>query len=530
MTGNERQRGRTRAENADSYMGTGGRMKTDTASSAPDTENPPQLIDLGLLFYHIRSAFRRFYFMILILCSLCAGVMCVHEVTSYTPSYKCETIMTVSVDVSATTNFYNITTARQMAASFPSILSSSQLMDLIRDDLGIDTLGASVSASAVEDTNLITLTVKSEDAKRAYDVMQSTLRLYPEIAEMVIGATQLHLITEPALPTVPENAMDIRGAAVKGIIAGAALFCAMLVLYAVLDLTIVNAQGIEDKLHGKCLARIPTAMPADRNMRKESGIYDLREPYLNPTFYEAMRTLRHDVKRLCAAVPSRTRKVGAQTGVPGTPGTSSVRDAADGAKVIMLTSTSGNEGKSTVSINLGLSLAASGAKVLLIDCDLRKPALKSHLGYQGKTPGLAAVLRRKVSLRDAIGVLPGSTLHVLLSESYTPNAAELFGTDNLDTLLASLRGVYDYILLDTAPVALVSDTTALARSADAILYIIRQDYVFTSRIYDAVHQLSAAGTEMLGFVLNITDKGSMSAKYGYGYGYGKYGKYSKYGK
>ena len=469
-------------------------------SAAPENNDVP-LFDLSLMLYHVRSGIRRFGWLVLVLASLCAGFFCIREVRSYTPIYRAESILTVSVDVSAVSNYYNIATARQMAESLPHILSSSQLMDLIRDDLDISALNASVTASAEEGTNLFTIRVTSSDPKRAYDVLSAMLRLYPQVAEPVVGRTQIDLITEPILPTEPENpAAAVRGAAV-----GVALTAALIALYAVLDLTIVNAAGIENKLNGTCLARIPTAAPRDKKKQKKTGIYDLREADLNPAFCEAIRTLRHDVRR-------------------------SFSNSSGSGKVLMLTSTSSNEGKSTVSINLAMSLAETGARVLLIDCDLRKPALKYHLGFTDETPGLAAILSRKAAFRDAVAVLPGTNLHILLSSSYSKHAAELFGTGAMDSFLKSLRTSYDYILLDTAPVALVSDTTALARHADAMIYIIRQDYVFTQHIYDAVRQLSSTGIELLGFVLNITSATYSSARYGYGYSvYGKSGRYGKYG-
>ncbi len=484
---------------------TPGQMQRDyTVSSEHAEDMNAQLFDIGIFLYHFRSAFVRFGWLALLLASLCAGLFCIRAARSYTPMYRTETIMTVDVDISGTTNFYNVTTAKQMAATFPMLLSSTQLFDIVEEDLGVSYLNASISASAVDETNLFTLRVTSSDPVRAYDVMNSVLENYPQIADLVVGQTQLRLIAEPQMPIKPINTLSLGNAAVKGAIAGVLLTLFGLAAYAMLDLTVVNAATIEKRLNGTCLGAIPAAtLPGRKKQEGDNEIFDIRDKNLSPGFYEAIRALRHDVQRLCKE---------------------------KGHKVVLITSTSGNEGKSTVSANLAMSLAKNGARVLLIDCDLRKPALKNHIGYHGETPGLAAVLSKKVSFRDAVTVLPGSNLHVLLSSTYSGNAPELFGTQVMDVFLSSLRGVYDYILLDTAPVALVSDTAQLARHADGLLYIVRQDYVFTSHIYDAVRQLSSSGIDMLGFVLNITKNKGSGTRYGYGYSvYGKYGKYG-YGK
>ncbi|MCQ2431964.1 MAG: polysaccharide biosynthesis tyrosine autokinase [Clostridia bacterium] len=467
--------------------------------------------NFGLFFHHFFSGLLRFWWIILILASIGAGFYALRSFRNYRPHYTSEAILTVSVDVATSSSYYNTATAKQMAATFPYILTSTQLLDLVKADLGVSNLDATIRASVVEGSNLFTISVTASDPRRAYDVLLSVLDTYPGIADYVVGATQLRLITDPQIAVTPTNKMNISSAAAHGARNGALAGIALLILYALLDLTIVNTTGIENRLNGSCIGQIPFEK---RTKTKKNVGLDIRSKDISPAFRESIRSMRHDISRVCKK---------------------------NGAKVILVTSTASNEGKSTASVNLALSLAESGERVIIIDCDLRKPALKYHMGIKDETPGLAAVLNHSVSFRNAVTVIPETGLHALLSSSRTENASELFGTAVMDTFLKSLREVYDYIILDTAPVALVSDTAALARYADGLLYVIRQDFVFTSNILESIRQLSASGIEMIGFVLSITNRSFLHRHYGYsyynhygykyGYGYGKYGYgYSSYGQ
>jgi len=194
----------------------------------------------------------------------------------------------------------------------------------------------------------------------------------------------------------------------------------------------------------------------------------------------------------------------------------------DGRKVILVTSSVGGEGKTFMSINLGLSLAFLNKKVLVIGLDVRKPKLAEYLGLDNKS-GITMLLsghsdKSKLILNSGVH----KNLDVIPAGPIPPNPNELLARTELDDLISEYKDKYDYIILDTAPVGAVSDTFSLNRFADVCLYIVRADYTHKQNIVDAEELHNSGKLNNMYFVLNASDVKKASYRYGYGkYGYGK---------
>lgn len=186
-------------------------------------------------------------------------------------------------------------------------------------------------------------------------------------------------------------------------------------------------------------------------------------------------------------------------------------------KVVLLTSTKSGEGKSFISINLAASLAILGKKTLIIGMDVRKPRLAQYLGIEPRF-GLTEYLS---SDKLAIGDIITRNVHldnldVIISGPIPPNPSELLASDKVDRMIEKLRGSYDYILIDSAPVGMVSDTFMLARVSDATVYVTRANYTTFSDLDFAESIYQEKRLRKLSVVINGTE-----AKKGYGYGYGE---------
>lgn len=201
-------------------------------------------------------------------------------------------------------------------------------------------------------------------------------------------------------------------------------------------------------------------------------------------------------------------------------------------KVVMFTSTTSGEGKTFNAANLSVSFALLGKRVILVGLDIRKPRLAElfeiHDHHHGITPLLAM---NNPSLEDVRAqILPSGindNLDLLMAGPIPPNPTELIARQSLDIIFDILRQEYDYILIDTAPVGLVTDTLQIGRVSDATVYMSRADYTPKSS-FGLVNELSEKGKlPKISVVLNGIDMSKK--KYGYYYGYGKYGKYGKYG-
>lgn len=210
----------------------------------------------------------------------------------------------------------------------------------------------------------------------------------------------------------------------------------------------------------------------------------------------------------------------------------------EGCKVILVTSAMQSEGKSLTALNLAISLAQTEAKVLIIDCDLRRPKLNRLLGTSANI-GLSNLLMDPKKLTGTIFKHEQLGISVILSGDIPPNPSELLASARMQSLITALRGKYDYIIIDTPPVDMVIDSVVLAPMSDGVLFVVKADQSERGAVIHAMEQLEYAKAKVLGFVFNGMNSESGSGygkyrykkygRYGYGrYGYGKYG-YGRYG-
>jgi succinoglycan biosynthesis transport protein ExoP len=193
-------------------------------------------------------------------------------------------------------------------------------------------------------------------------------------------------------------------------------------------------------------------------------------------------------------------------------------------KVIMVTSALPREGKSTTSINCAVVLAQKGVRVLLIDCDLRRPSIHKTLGM-GPRSGLSNVLTGSVTLKQAITVAPTlPNLDVLPAGTPPPNPAELLASTNMRDVLAELREKYDHIVLDTPPTLSVTDAVVLSPRADAIVLVIRSGSTTKQALRRSRDILMHVKARVSGVLLNAVDLSSPDYYYYYEY-QGKYNQY-----
>ena len=200
-------------------------------------------------------------------------------------------------------------------------------------------------------------------------------------------------------------------------------------------------------------------------------------------------------------------------------------------KVIQFTSTTSGEGKTFVSSNLAMSLALLGKKVILLGLDIRRPRLAEMFGFSNRTSGITSFLAgdpndKELLFSQIINSGINDNLDILPAGIVPPNPAELLTRVNLDNAIKFLAEKYDYVILDTAPVGLVTDTLIIARVADATVYVCRADYTPKNDILSLNTLYEEKKFNNLSLVLNGVDL--TKRKYGYYYGAGNYGRYGGY--
>ena len=199
-------------------------------------------------------------------------------------------------------------------------------------------------------------------------------------------------------------------------------------------------------------------------------------------------------------------------------------------KVILVTSTVSGEGKSFISANLAISLSLLGKKVVIVGLDIRKPGLNKVFNIPRKEIGITQYLANpEKNLMDLVQLSDVSkNLYILPGGTVPPNPTELLARDGLDKAIETLKKNFDYVILDTAPVGMVTDTLLIGRVADLSVYVCRADYTHKNE-YTLINEL-AENNKLPSLCTVINGLDLKRRKYGYYYGYGKYGKYYGYGK
>lgn len=447
-------------------------------------------------FQDVFKGVRKLLPLFLALLVLISAVLCAYTYFSYVPYYTSTATFTITLSGSygSSNSFYYSTTAAQLAKTFPYILQSGTLGDMIAADLGTDSVPGSISVHSLENTNIFTMTVSSSDPENAYRVLMSAIDNYPDLARFVVGDTVFTLINEPEIPSSPANSRSYRSAVRNAMLISLVLYALAVTLYVLTRSTVRRTEDIKRMLNVKCIGTVPFVKLKKRGKNGRSEPILITNKKLPHSFSEGIRLIRTKLER-------------------------------EGkGKTVLVTSACENEGKSTVAVNLALSLAEKGYQTLLIDCDLRNPSCAKILGIGEPPAGLGDYLAGKAPLSKlGFKLTAMSGLMLIPGRGNLASAAESLDTSAMKKLIDSMRNYVDFIILDTTPCAVITDAAVLAKQADEAVFVVRQDYASKDRILDGVSTLSESGVPILGCVFNAMQSGGS----GYGGYYGRYS-YSRY--
>ena len=467
---------------------------------SPLTFSPPE-IDLASLIHRFFKALRRLWPAVIALILVFSLSGYVNARRNFRPMYECNALFSVGSDLTGgdvfTNNYYYDTvTAQQVAATFPYLLTTDFMRDLISAQLENGIINGSIQASAIAETNLVELSVTSRNPQDAYNLLHAVLAAYPRAAVYMVDNPMLYMREEPVLPTEPINHFSAGDAVSSGAIKGALLGFGLLLGYALLTMTVSSSKELNKLINLPILASFPLIRQKKRRHARDVLISAVD----NQSFAEALRGLRTKVRKKLAQ---------------------------SGGQVVLLTSTIPGEGKTTASVNLAQSLASEGHRVILLDADFRNQSI-SRIFLGGETSEcLIELLKNPTQPLDSyLKTTPDPNL-VYISGASTQKRHYSIDGKALRSLLIRLRREFDYVVVDTPPCNVVSDTSLLCRYADAVLYVVKLDYANRLQILDGVTRLHQDGVPLIGCVIN----GAVPRhnRYGYSYGYG-YGKKYGYGK
>ena len=420
---------------------------------------------------------------------------------SYTPSYKTTTTFVVTTRGSSTSVYTNLSSTTNVAGIFTELLNSSIMRKTIVQEMGVSSFNGKINTEVVPNTNLIRMTVTASDPRTAFLAAQTIIDHHEGLTYQVVNDVAMEVLQHPTVPTAPSNRTDASGTMKKMAVLAAVGTIALLAMLSFLRDVVRSGKEAREKLECDYLGEIPHENKYktlfSRLRRKKTSIL-ISNPVTSFRFVETIRKLSRRVEQHM-----------------------------DGGKVLMVTSLLENEGKSTVAVNLALSMAQKGKKVLMIDCDLRKPACHAVLDQKKFSSGIKEVLQAKANLSDAILRYKKTNMYMLLGRKGDRNVGDLLASERMDALLEWARENYDFVVLDLPPMSAASDAVGMTGLTDACLLVIRQNVASASAINKSSAALEGSRAKLLGCVLNNVYSTKLSS--GQGTSGSKYGQYSHYG-
>lgn len=472
-------------------------------------ENSRSYTPVGEYASKILTGIKKHWYIIAVLAGICCVGFTLYSYRAYTPQYTAAATFTVTPkgdSLSAYTSISSNASTQQLEKTFPYIITSAPLTRVVAEDLGLSYVPGTLTATAVEDTNLFTITVTSSNYETAYNVLKSVINNYPSVAEYVVGATDLVLVVPPSASSTPINPISYREKALIGTAVGALLGLLIVFFLENLNHTVRHPDEIRKLLNNQRLGSIVKVVK--KKSSHSTGSLTIDDAHTDPRFKESVFSIRNKIIKLCA-----DQKINS----------------------VMVASTTTNEGKTTVAANLAIALAKKHYRTVIIDCDLRNPTVRQQLNIpESCSLGIVDVITGGCSLQDAIVKTKKNGLYVLPGTIPVNNASELMGSKQLADLVGALEKIFDYVVIDAPPVGIVSDALEMKDYVGGLVFVVRQDYAKVSKILDSISLFGYSKIKILGCIFNMASGVLSTRGYGrYGYnsygGYGSYGSYGRYG-
>ncbi|MFI7443320.1 polysaccharide biosynthesis tyrosine autokinase [Nonomuraea indica] len=444
------------------------------------------------LLYYVRLARRNW---LLILLSLVIGVTAAVMVTANTPpTYVASTSMLVSghdKEGSLSTAYQAGMLSAQRVQSYATLLSSRRLVSEVVAPEDVRRVQGNITAEVVPGTVLLRASVTDTDPARAAQLANTLGARFTDLIDRIerptpkshstIKITVVDQAEVPQAPVSPRPTMNV----LFGVLISLLVALAALVLRDRLDTTVKSSHTLQQTSGSSTLGIIGYERDARRNplIVRRKG---------RSSRAEAFRSLRTNLQFI---------------GVDRQP------------KSLVITSCLPNEGKSSTSSNLAITLAQAGWRVILVDGDLRRPRIPDYLGIEGGV-GLTDVLIGRARLGEVVQTWGEPRLHVLPSGQIPPNPSELLASQGMRQLLDQLTAEYDMVIIDAPPLLPVTDAATLSAVCDGTMLVARYGKTRQEHIQRGTELLASINARVVGTVLNfVPAKASRYDGYGYGYGY-----------
>jgi len=418
-----------------------------------------------------------------------------------TPNYEASTLVYIQVQSSGTVGelAQGSTFIQNQVKSFAEVVNTPRVLDSAIKSLGLDEtaaqLGSTIVATAPLDTVNVEITVTRDSPVEAANIANAVTTSFRAVVGDITSTTGPQSVPQVAVSvlseaTVPESPVspNTRLNLVLGLLIGLVAGLGAAILRDVLDTRIRGERDIVAITSAPIVGGIGFDPAA---VKKPLIVQD--DP--RSVRAEAFRTLRTNLQFL---------------------------EVVPGGRSFVITSSIPSEGKTTTAANLAIALADSGAHVVLVDADLRRPKIASYMGMEGAV-GLTDVLISRVELADALQPWGRGNLVVLPAGAIPPNPSELLGSRAMGSLISTLESEFDVVLLDLPPLLPVTDAALVTKLTRGALLIVATGRTHKGEFAGAVAALQDVSANIAGVILTMLPSKGADA-YGYGrYGYGSYG-------
>ena len=432
--------------------------------------------------------------LIVITAILCAVITFVGTMLFVTPQYQSSTMFYVNNnsdsqgETSVSISSGDISASRGLVKSYIVILYTRETLNDVIDYAGVDRsygeIRNMIAAEAVDDTEIFRVDVTSSDPLEAERIANAIAQILPQRISSIIEGTSAKIVDSAVVPFRPSSPHKIQNAMVAFMLC-LVLTAGVVIVLELMDTSIHSEEDISRNCKYPVLATIPDMeghgkgqkQTCDKSPKKEK--VELVCGNINLAAAESYKILRTKLQ-FSFADDGKCHIIGVSSAMVG-------------------------EGKSLSAINLAYTTAQLGKRVLLIDCDMRRPSLADKIPIQ-KHPGLSEYLKGQTTVENLLqpcGVQDDAQVFHAVSAGQTPkNPMELLSSVRMKQMLEQLRSHYDYIILDLPPVGEVGDAMVAAKLTDGMLMVVRQDYCNRDALNSAMRQFEFVDAKILGVVFN----------------------------
>ncbi len=395
------------------------------------------------------------------------------------PSYTSTAVIAVTAKSSSNSaNAYNaIDTAISMADVYKNVLGGKAVEQRVAKDTGLDFSKITLNVTNVSSTNQLNVSVTSYSPEYAYKAVNLILDNCHTVTDELFGNAVIETVKNADIPTKADTDNNIGKYTALGMFLFAAATAGVSVYESVTRDTVKTKADARNNLEGKCIGTIMHEKNKRTHKNKKYSLLVTR-PLLSSRYVESYRRISDDIDY-------KMRKLG--------------------GKVIAVGGVCENEGKSTVSSNIALTLVEKGKKVLLLDADFRKPSIYKMFDMPPSSATLAGYIKKEIGLEDAIKYDAKRKLYFCVNSTSFPDARGIIKSDRFLKLLDYAKENMDYIIVDTAPSFLKAETRMLLDVVDASLLVVRQDVAGYVEINDEIEIRREADSEYIGYIINDLD-------------------------